>query len=307
MCMGVPERTLDGGHGCRRSPPHVLRSEMWNAEEVGAIDDRSIETGRLVVASNDPPTSPIVTFSTTAKEGRVVAMVENQGVSTVTVANGAGHEGHQGFQSSFWGHKSLEESVGEAPTPATPGAPTEGQLVRVPGIEPRPSKECFILAHQHSHLVTLHAVECLGAELGLLVRVGQSEVETLVTDVCELAGVPSVTVEFVRAPNRKHRKYLGWYCGYTSLPLFEYSERIVLNGANGGDTLIVLAHELAHHVVEVRRIRKSVPRPTRRHRSHARPFPETYREMVGYVHAQVAGRLEAPNDTYMGFFPSNNK
>ena len=51
-------------------------------------------------------------------------------------------------------------------------------------------KECFILAHDHSPLVTLHSVECLGVELGLLARVTPRETQALADAVCELAGRP---------------------------------------------------------------------------------------------------------------------
>ena len=96
-------------------------------------------------------------------------------------------------------------------------------------------------------------------------------------------------VEFAWAGRGKSRRHRGWHCGDTSFPLFEYSARIVLNRATGGDNLRTLAHELAHHVVGVRRIRESSTRPARRYRSHGRPFPETYYETVGYVYQVAAG------------------
>ena len=122
-------------------------------------------------------------------------------------------------------------------------------------------KKCLISAHEHGPLVTLHSVECLGAELGLLARVTPEEVQALADAACELADVPSVPVQFVWAPSRKFRNFLGWHCGETPFPLFRYPAQIVLNRANGGDNLRTLAHELAHNVVGVRRIRECSTRP----------------------------------------------
>ena len=130
--------------------------------------------------------------------------------------------------------------------------------------------------------------------MGLLAKVAPSDVEALVVAACQLADVAPVQVEFAWAPNRKPRHYLGWHCGDTLFPLFRYTGRIVLNWANGGNNLRTLAHELAHHVVGVRRMRESTMGPARRYRPHGRPFPKTYHEMVGYIHAQVAARQEFP-------------
>ena len=155
-------------------------------------------------------------------------------------------------------------------------------------------KKCLISAHEHGPLVTLHSVECLGAELGLLARVTPEEVQALADAACELADVPSVPVQFVWAPSRKFRNFLGWHCGETPFPLFRYPAQIILSRANGGDNLRTLAHELAHNVVGVRRIRECSTRPARRFRPHGRPFRETFREMVGYLHDQVTARQEFP-------------
>ena len=230
--------------------------------------------------------------SATAKEETLTP--NNERWSRGDAVKGTVTEEHPAFQTSLRGDNGSEEPAGQTSARTVDGALKEMPPVSVPGIDPRPSKRCLILAHRHGPLVTLHAVECWGAELGLLAQVVPSEVEALVSDVCELAGVPSLPVEFAWAPNRKHRKYLGWYCVYTSLPLFGYHERIVLNRANGGDTLVTLAHELAHHVVGVRRLRESGTPAACRYRPHGLPFPGTYREMVGYIHAQVTGRRDAP-------------
>ena len=188
-----------------------------------------------------------------------------------------------------------DASTGPSRTPLKDGAPA-APVAPVPRTKAVTLKGCFILAHDHSPLVTLHSVECLGVELGLLARVAPRETQALADAVCELAGVPSVPVAFVWAPSGKRRNLAGWHCRETPFPLFPYPAQIVLNRANGGDNLRTLAHELAHHVVGVRRTRDCGTRPARRYPPHGRPFPETFREMVGHVHDRVTARQESPID-----------
>ena len=205
------------------------------------------------------------------------------------------------------GRLALMASLRDQDTPVNPGAdalpsldgtaPTGGGAwsalpVPAPPTKTGASKECYISAHDHGPLVTLHFVECLAAELGLLARATPEGTQGLADTACGLADVPSVPVAFVWAPSRKRRKFLGWHCGEAHFPLFPYPGVIVLNRANGGDTLRTLAHELAHHVVGVRQIREGGTRPGRRYRPHSRPFPETYRELVDHVHIQVAALRE---------------
>ena len=202
-------------------------------------------------------------------------------------------EGALGVRSSPWEHNAFDNPSGDGSTdphrsPVTGDAPSAALPVPLLPTRAGTLKKCLIEAHQHSPLVTLHPVECHGAELGLLAPVTPEEAEGLALAACELADVPSVPVEFAWAGRGKSRRHRGWHCGDIPFPLFEYSARIVLNRANGGDNLRTLAHELAHHVVGVRRIRESSTLPARRYRSHGRPFPETYYEMVGYVYAHVA-------------------
>ena len=152
------------------------------------------------------------------------------------------------------------------------------------------TQECRVSAHAHGPLVTLRAAECLGAELGLLAPVTQSKAQTLADSVCRLVDVDPVPVELAWAPNGKPRNYGGWHCGGIQFPLFRCGGLIVLNRATRGNNLRTLAHELAHHVVEARRLREPRTRPHRLVRSHGRPFPATFREMVCYVY--TTGRLE---------------
>ena len=216
-------------------------------------------------------------------------------------AAGSMDDGPLGIGSCLRGQNRTDDpegdvSTGPLCTPLKGGAPTAAPVVPVPWTKAVTLKECFILAHEHSPLVTLHSVECLGAELGLLALVTPRETQALADAVCELAGVPSVPVAFVWAPSGKRSKALGWHCGETPFPLFPYPAQIVLNRATGGDNLRTLAHELAHHVVGVRRTRDCSTRPARRYRPHGRPFPETFREMVGHVHDRVTARQESPID-----------
>ena len=190
--------------------------------------------------------------------------------------------------------------TGSRCTPPTGGAASTALPVSMPPPEPVTVKGCLIPAHEHGPLVTLHSVECLGAELGLLVGVTPDEAQALADAACELADVPSVAVEFVWAPNRKSGDARGWHCGDAHFPLFRYSARIVLNRANGGDNLRTLAHELAHHVVRVRQIRECSARPVRRYGPHGHPFPKTYREMVGHVRTQLADRRKLLADLPTG-------
>ncbi len=146
------------------------------------------------------------------------------------------------------------------------------------------AKECWVATHAHGPLVTLRPAECLGAELGLLAPVTQGEAQSLADTVCRLVDVDPVPVELVSAPNRRFKNCLGWHCGGIQFPLFRCGNLIVLNRATRGNNLRTLAHELAHHVVEARRRREPGTRPQRLVRSHGRPFPATYREMVSYVY-----------------------
>lgn len=154
-------------------------------------------------------------------------------------------------------------------------------------------KGCRVSAHAHSPLVTLRFLECLGAELGLLAPVTQSEAQTLADSVCQLVNVNPVPVALAWAPNRRLRNYGGWRCRDIQFPLFRCGSLIVLNCATRGNNLRTLAHELAHHVVEARRLREPRTRPYRLVRSHGRPFPATFREMVCYVYTtwRLAGSL----------------
>ena len=206
-----------------------------------------------------------------------------------------------GLGSSLQGRNRTDDrdgdaSTGPSRTPLKDGAPTSAPLAPVPQTKAVTLKRCLIPVHEHGPLVTLHSVECLGAELGLLEQVTPEDAQALADAACELADVPSVLVDFVWAPNRKLRNARGWQCGETHLPLFPYPARMVLNRANGGDNLRTLAHELAHHVVGVRRTRDCSTRPARRYPPHGRPFPETFREMVGHVHDRVTARQESPID-----------
>ena len=132
------------------------------------------------------------------------------------------------------GRLALMASLWDQDTPVNPGAdalprlhrtaPTGGGAwsalpVPAPPTKTGASKECYISAHDHGPLVTLHSVECLGAELGLLARVTPDEVQALADAACGLADVPSVPVDFVWAPSRKRRKFLGWHCGDTHFPV----------------------------------------------------------------------------------------
>ena len=216
-------------------------------------------------------------------------------------ATGSMDDGPLGLGSCLPGQNRTDDrdddvSTGPSRTPLKDGAPTAAPVVPVPKTKAVTLKRCFILAHDHSPLVTLHPVECLGVELGLLARVTPGETQALADAVCELAGVPSVPVAFVWAPSGKRANFAAWHCRETPFPLFPYPAQIVLNRANGGDNLRTLAHELAHHVVGVRRTRDWGTRPTRRYRPHGRPFPETFREMVGHVHDRVTARQEFPID-----------
>ena len=188
-----------------------------------------------------------------------------------------------------------DTSAGPLCTPLKGDAPS-APVVPIPTTKAVTLKRCLISTHEHGPLVTLHSIECLGAELGLLEQVTPEEAQALADAVCELAGVPSVLVDFVWAPNKKLRNARGWQCGETHFPLFPYPARMVLNRANGGDNLRTLAHELAHHVVVVRRTRDWGTRPARRYPPHGRPFPETFREMVGHVHDRVTARQGFPID-----------
>ena len=214
-----------------------------------------------------------------------------------TTGEGFMNEGRLAVRSSLWDQNRPDNSTGDASTgppriPPTGGEASAALPVPMSSPEAVTSKRCRIPAHEHGILVTLHSVECKGAQLGLLARVTPDEAQALADAACGVADVPSVPVEFIRAPNRKPGHALGWYCGDTPFPLFRYPARIVLNRAHGGDNLRTLAHELAHHVVGVRRIRECGARPPRRYRPHGHPFPETYREMVEYVHTQVAAQRE---------------
>ena len=148
------------------------------------------------------------------------------------------------------------------------------------------TKACRVSAHAHGPLVTLQSAECLGAELGLLTPVTQSDAQALADTVCRLVDVDPVPVELVWAPNRRPRNYAGWHCGGIQFPLFPCGNLIVLNCATRGNNLRTLAHELAHHVVEARRLSEARARPSRLVRSHGRPFPATFREMVCYVYTR---------------------
>ena len=208
-------------------------------------------------------------------------------------------DGRLVLMASLWDQNRPINAESDALTGPHRTAPTGGGAwsalpVPVPPPKVVSLKECLIPAHEHGPLVTLHSVECRGAELGLLARATPEEMQALADTACGLADVPSVPVVFVRASNRKARKFLGWHCGETHFPLFPHPGVIVLNRAKGGDTLRTLAHELAHHVVGVRRIRDCSTRPARRYRPHGRPFPETYREMVDHVYTQMAARRELP-------------
>ena len=260
---------------------------MGGLEEPGSMASRRRDSGWKVDGLPDSSESSTCALTKTAKAERLMSSaLEDEGGPMVPSGKEPEINGRPALQSSLWGYNGPGESAGTAPTAITVCAPTEAPPVSISRVKSRSLKRCPILAHRHGPLVTLQAVECLGAELGLLARVPRSDVEAIVTAVCELASVPAVPVEFVWAPNRKPRNHLGWYCGHTPLPLFQYPAQIVLNRANGGNTLITLAHELAHHVV-VRRIIEKDTYPARRYRPHVRPFPGTYREMVGYVHAYV--------------------
>ena len=206
-------------------------------------------------------------------------------------------DGRLALMASLWDQNRPIDAGSDALTGPHRTAPTGGGAsaalpVPVPPPKAVSLKECLIPAHGHGPLVTLHSVECRGAELGLLARATPEETQALADAACGLADVPSVPVEFVQAPNRKAKKILGWHCGDTPFPLFRYTGRIVLNQANGGDTLRTLAHELAHHVVGVRRTRDCSTRPARRYRPHAHPFPKTYREMVDHVYTREAALRE---------------
>ena len=260
---------------------------MRGPEEPGSMPSRRRDSGWEVDGLPDSPQSSTCALTKTAKAERlIISAPEDEGGPMVPSGKEPEIKGRPALQSSLWGYNGPEESAGTAPTATTVCAPTGTLPVSIPQVASRSLKRCPILAHRHAPLVTLQAVECLGAELGLLARVARRDVEGIVIAVCELAGVPAVPVEFVWAPNRKPRSHLGWYCGHAPLPLFQYPAQIVLNRANGGNTLRTLAHELAHHVV-VRRIIEKDTYPARRYRPHGRPFPGTYREMVGYVHAYV--------------------
>ncbi len=198
-------------------------------------------------------------------------------------------DGRLEVMSSLWGRDRPVDSGGDPLMGPGCTLPTGGEpLATLPVPEVVTMGSCSIPAHHHGPLVTLHPAECLGAELGLLVRVTQDKAQALAYDACELAEVPQVPVECVSAPNRKFWNAGGWFCGDAAFPLFRYPARIVLNRAYGGNNLRTLAHELAHHVVVVRRIRAWGAGSARRIRPHAYPFPATFREMVRHVHTLVA-------------------
>ena len=143
-------------------------------------------------------------------------------------------DGRLALMASLWDQNRPINDGADALPSLHRAAPTGGGAwsalpVPAPPTKTGTSKECHIPAHRHGPLVTLHSVECLGAELGLLARATPEEAQALADMACGLADVPSVPVEFVQAPNRKSKKILGWHCGDTPFSLFRYTGRIVLN------------------------------------------------------------------------------
>ena len=105
-------------------------------------------------------------------------------------------EGALGVRSSAWGHNAFDNLAGDGSTgphrtPATGDAPSAALPVPILPTRAVTLKKCLIEAHQHSPLVTLHPVECHGAELGLLARVTPEEAEGLALAACVIP--PSVS------------------------------------------------------------------------------------------------------------------
>ena len=162
-----------------------------NRDSIPKTREALADTRQLVADLEEPRQRPMRPFTIRDNEEiSIVRSLTGEEYPVGTTGEGFMNEGRLAVRSSLWDQNRPDNSTGDASTgppriPPTGGEASAALPVPMSSPEAVTSKRCRIPAHEHGILVTLHSVECKGAQLELLARVTPDEAQALADAACE--------------------------------------------------------------------------------------------------------------------------